>query len=465
MNIVKTFGHYVDLLSEEHPEAARFLLRTGWKVQNQRYRHLPDKRLMKADQYLADFMMQKMIEPLDDPEHSAIVSIFTPCELMQEAGVHPYNVESFSCYLSGSYAERNFVQEAENCGISETLCSYHKIFIGAAKKGLLPKPAFIVYTNLVCDANLLTFRELAEFYGVPSFFIDVPLRQTEANVEYVAGQLRRLKTFIEEQTGRTIDDGALRRRIERSDRTVRNYRRFQDERREHCVLTDLTTPMYAGLTANVMLGTQEEERYTEMLLRDVYNTPPAHGIRIYWMHTIPFWSDAVKEQLYFNENAQIVGEELQQGFTVDMDTSDPYRAMAQRMVYNALNGGISRRIENGIRNAKAAGADGAVWFAHWGCKHTLGAAQLAKKRFEEAGIPLLVLDGDAVDRSHGGEGQTATRLGAFLEMLQGQRNNVSPAAEEPGAAKDVPVRRSGRGASGGNVSRTGTYAEQGRAAS
>ena len=41
-----------------------------------------------------------------------------------------------------------------------------------------------------------------------------------------------------------------------------------------------------------------------------------------------------------------------------------------------------------------------------------------KKKFEEQGIPLLILDGDGCDRSHGGEGQTATRLGAFLEMLQ-----------------------------------------------
>ena len=29
----------------------------------------------------------------------------------------------------------------------------------------------------------------------------------------------------------------------------------------------------------------------------------------------------------------------------------------------------------------------------------------------------MILDGDGCDRSHGGEGQTATRLEAFLEML------------------------------------------------
>ena len=115
-----------------------------------------------------------------------------------------------------------------------------------------------------------------------------------------------------------------------------------------------------------------------------------------------------------NENAQIAGCELSRTFEPDFDPEDPYDAMARRMVYHGLNGSAVRRIEAGIRHAKDVKADGAVWFGHWGCKHTLGAAQLAKKKFEEAGIPMLLLDGDGCDRSHGGEGQTSTRLGAFF---------------------------------------------------
>ena len=43
---------------------------------------------------------------------------------------------------------------------------------------------------------------------------------------------------------------------------------------------------------------------------------------------------------------------------------------------------------------------------------------MAKERFEAAGIPCLVLDGDGCDHSHGGEGQMATRMEAFVEMLK-----------------------------------------------
>ena len=108
MKIIETYGNYIEKWSNENPGRARWLLKTGWKAQNLKFRFAPDKRLMPAEQYLARLMMDTMIRPLERPEESAIVSIFTPCELLQEAGLHPYNVEGFSCYLSASKAERAF---------------------------------------------------------------------------------------------------------------------------------------------------------------------------------------------------------------------------------------------------------------------------------------------------------------------------------------------------------------------
>ena len=420
MEIVKTYGQTIEKLSEKNPDRAQKLLKLGWQAQNLKFRLFPNKQLMQADRYLAGLMMDTMIAPLKDPEHSAIVSIFTPCELLQEVGLHPYNVEGFSCYLTASSAERACLQQAENQGISETLCSYHKAFLGAAQKGILPKPKCIVYTNLTCDANQLTFRTLADLYQVPAFAIDVPMEQTEDNVKYVADQLRELGDFLTQHTGKQIEEASLVKRIERSRETLEKYRKFQEERAGKYVPADLVTPLYAGMTNNLLLGSPEETRYVDQLLKDIKQAEPKKGTRIYWMHTIPFWSEAVKDALLLKEEAQIVGCELAEVCEPDFDPSYPYEAMARRMVYHSLNGSAFRRIENGIRNARRAGADGVVWFGHWGCKHTLGAAQLAKKKFEEAGIPLLILDGDGCDRSHGGEGQTATRLEAFLEMLGGE---------------------------------------------
>ena len=418
MEIVKTFGHCVEALCEKNPACARALLCTGWRAQNLKFRYLPDRRLTKADQYLARIMMDLMLAPLQRPEQCAMVSIFTPCELVQEAGLSPYNVEAFSCYLAATYAEQNGLRTVEDRGLPETLCSYHRTFLGAAETGLLPKPRCIVYTSLACDANLVTFRHLADLYRVPSFSIDVPYTPNDANVTYVAGQLRELAVFLRAQTGTAIDEDRLRARVQRGRRTLENYDRYQTLRADRYVPSDLVSPMYCAMTNSVLLGTEQEDRYVSMLLDGIEQAPPARGTRIYWMHTIPFWSDAVKEVLMLREEAQIVGCELAQMADVSRTSDDPYEAMAQRLVYSAMNGGISRRIAQGIRNAKQAGADGVVWFNHWGCKHTLGGSALAKKQFEAAGLPFLILDGDGCDRSHGGEGQTATRLGAFLELLE-----------------------------------------------
>ncbi len=424
MNITKTFGEYVTRYTEQDAQKGQNLLRLGWKAQGFKFRHFPDKRLMPADRYLADVMMQAMLAPLNEPDQSAIVSVFLPCEMLQEVGIHPYNAEAFSCYLTASNVERSCLQQADNEGISETLCSYHRTFIGAAERGLMPKPKCIVYTNLTCDANMVTFQHLAKFYDVPSFAIDVPLTVSEANISYVEKQLRDLKVFLEQQTGKPIDDAKLAERLAVSKRTLEKFEAYQSEKADRYVPTDLVTQLYSGMTNNILLGTPEIEKYVDMLRNDVKKCKPAKGQRIYWMHTIPFWSDAVRSQLSLTESAQIVGDELQTVCSPDFDPSNPYRAMATRMINHALNGSVSRRIENGIAHARKLNADGVVWFNHWGCKHTLGGALLAKRKFEEAGIPCLLLDGDGCDPSHGGEGQTLTRLGAFLEMLESEDANI-----------------------------------------
>ena len=95
-------------------------------------------------------------------------------------GLYPYSCEELGCFLSGTQAEQSFLQYAESQGLPDTFCSYHRVFIGAAEKGLMPKPQFILNTTLACDANLLTFRRLAEYFQVSQFVVDVPY-ETDAS--------------------------------------------------------------------------------------------------------------------------------------------------------------------------------------------------------------------------------------------------------------------------------------------
>ena len=45
---------------------------------------------------------------------------------------------------------------------------------------------------------------------------------------------------------------------------------------------------------------------------------------------------------------------------------------------------------------------------------------LLKEAMKEEGIPMLILDGDGIDKRNNHDGQIKTRLEAFLEMLEGE---------------------------------------------
>ena len=99
MQIIETYGKYIEKFGNEDPAKARWLLKTGWSAQNLKFRFAPDKRLIPAHRYLAHLMMNTMLAPLKRPEKCSVVSIFTPCELLHEVGLSPYNVEAFPATL------------------------------------------------------------------------------------------------------------------------------------------------------------------------------------------------------------------------------------------------------------------------------------------------------------------------------------------------------------------------------
>jgi benzoyl-CoA reductase/2-hydroxyglutaryl-CoA dehydratase subunit BcrC/BadD/HgdB len=419
--VVEKFGEIVQKECEKNPAAARQLLLAGYRAKRLQVRTSAGESGNRAVQKASLVTFDSMIAPLAHPERSAIVSLFTPCEMLQVAGLHPYSCEGFGCYLSGTHAERMFLQYAENEGLPETFCSYHKVFIGAAEKGLMPKPRFIINTTLACDANLLTFRRLAEHYEVDQYVLDIPYGQDEAAVDYVTEQLHGMKEFIENHTGEKIDEGKLAKAVARSQRSMDNYNKYMTLRADKQIMETVTDHMYEAFTLHNLLGTEQTEDFTIQSLKTVKAAPAAAGKRLIWMHTIPYWVHPLRDALDNNPAVQVVGCDMCFEGLVQADKNDPYRAMAQRIVYSAFNGPVSRRIDRGLEVARQTKADGVIWFCHWGCKHTLGGAQLAKQRFEEAGYPCLILDGDGCDRSHGGEGQLATRLEAFIEMLEGEQ--------------------------------------------
>lgn len=96
------------------------------------------------------------------------------------------------------------LRKTEEEGFPETMCSYHRVFLGASLTGLVPAPKCMVYTNLACDGNMMTFPYLKQKQELSGFYIDVPYEKNEDSIQYVAGQLRELKKYLEDMTGKRL---------------------------------------------------------------------------------------------------------------------------------------------------------------------------------------------------------------------------------------------------------------------
>ena len=421
MDIIGKFGDAVGNLSMSDPEKARKLLLSGYRLQEKRLLLFPDKEIPSSGQYVARMVMKNIIRALAKPENTAMVSIFVPGELLTAAGLTPYSVEALSCFIAGTKCEQAFLRKTEEEGFPETMCSYHRVFLGAALSRLLPKPKCTVYTNLACDGNMMTFPYLKQTYELPGFYIDVPYEKNQESVQYVAEQLRNLKKFLEDVTGRQITEEAVAKAVDNSKKAAINYQKQLSLRKDHDPVTSLTNELYAIFMCHLMAGSEVSLKYTQMLLEDVKKAPKGEGLHVLWMHIMPFLQEPVKEVFNYSKTMHISAcDFVADGFRM-MQSDDPYEALAEKMVYCIYNGSVKQRIEMAKELAKETQADGGVLFAHWGCKGTIGASSLIKSSLEESGLPTIVLDGDGCNPANTSDGQVSTRLQAFVEMLEESR--------------------------------------------
>jgi len=276
-----------------------------------------------------------------------------------------------------------------------------------------------MFTTMVCDANIITFRALADFWKIPLFTVDIPSNNDEDAIKYVEEQLKQAVSFIEENTNQKFDYEKLTEVIRRENRSMKLYKEYLKELSAKYIPNDLTSEMYKLFFTHTFNGTKEAERYFEILLDDAKKMKESNDrIRILWCHTVPFWQQSIREIFNNSNKYQLLCSDLNFDGIIELDENKPLRSLAVKLLNNPLKGSADRRAGKILQMAKYLNADGVVYFNHWGCKKTLGGAGITKKMLEESGIPVLVLDGDGCDRENINDGQMKTRLQAFLEILE-----------------------------------------------
>ena len=207
-----------------------------------------------------------------------------------------------------------------------------------------------------------------------------------------------------------------------ADRTLKLMREYAALRAEVTQDTTMTGELCSLIATHCLLGHADGENYVRELIETARRAPRRETTRrkrIFFIHTLPNWQDSMIRMLETENRCELVGCDLTFDSLTALDPEKPFESMARRLLTNVNGGSAARRIDNAIAWAKKLNADGVILFCHWGCKQTMGLSTLAKRRLEEAGLPTLVLDGDGCDSRNVADGQMVTRVGAFLEQLEG----------------------------------------------
>lgn len=418
MTVAKKLGKYLKE-NLDNPEKVYKTLLRAFRVQYYIFKVAKKKEIPKSLRYLNVIGMKYMLEPLKKPENSVFVNIFMPTEILHAFGLKPLQIEGMSSFLSGAWCEDSFVDIAESKGLSDTLCSYHKTFLGASFAKVIPKPLCAVTTTSACDANVNTFRALADLYQVEQYIIDVPYELSERNIAYVAEQLEELVECLERNTGKKFRLERLKEVLEIENETLRYYKHYLKALETKNFPNSLHAEMSKVLALQVGLGRKESLKFFRLLAQDIEKQPSIEAkYRILWVHILPFYSESLGEIFNFSKKYQLLLSDMNVDYLEPLDSSKPFEALAKKLIRSHYNGHFSRRAENIIEYAKKLGADGIINFSHWGCKESGGASLLLKEYLERENIPLLTIEGDGVDRRNSQEGQNRTRIEAFFEMLE-----------------------------------------------
>jgi benzoyl-CoA reductase/2-hydroxyglutaryl-CoA dehydratase subunit BcrC/BadD/HgdB len=425
IRILDRFGAAVDDVIEDNPRAAAFWLLTAFQVETWKVRHLPEGQKLPSGQMGCRLAIEGITRALEHPDEAVLTSIFMPNEIFLAMGLRPMIAEAISDFMTGARAEEGFAVAAEQRGVPESYCSYHKILVGAAATGVLAAPRLIANCSVACDANNITFKWLAERLGSPHRYVDVPYDTSEDSVAYVADQLEELAGVTEQVYGRALDRARLSEFVARGQRTLQAMERTLPMRHRRYLVNDMGLEMQEALALHLLLGSEDAERMALQAERDIPEAKPYDGLELIWVHAAPYFSVPLQKVLDESPVAQIITSDMTFDQTraggFEHGPDEPFLAMAERLVHNSFNGPAARRIARIRQLCEKTQADGVVVFCHWGCKETMGASQLMKRDLEAAGFPTLVLDGDGCWRRNMSEGQTATRMGAFLEMLHDRR--------------------------------------------
>jgi len=353
----------------------------------------------------------------------AWINVYMPPELIFGCGWLPFWLDGAGGF-SGWMEMDEVFSGADALLPSRDVCTFLRAAAGGLKTGLFPRPQFVACTSNLCEGAPKIARMAAQSSGAEFALVDVPAEMSERTIRYVADGLEAIAHRLCAVSGSKLDIDRLRQAIEHSNAAREHFVEAYEMRK--CVPAPVTGAQFVGMGLVFPWGTQDgidiarslRDEIAARIGDGVPALPDGEKYRLLWLHLRPVFETDIMAHLERQMSAVVVADTLGRAWWPKLDTKDPFRALAIKVLSNPELAPPEEKIKLMLRLAEKYRVDGIVHFLQWGCRWNYGESGIYRKAAASAGLPFLALDGDAVDKRATPHGQLVTRLDGFVELLE-----------------------------------------------
>ena len=373
----------------------------------------------------------------DGRKSVAWVTSGAPVEILQALGYYVLYPENHAAVCGVKRKVVEIAGEAENAGYSRDICSYARTDIGAmlsgkSAVGQLPKPDLLLACTNICQTVLHWYRVLAHHFDIPLITIDTPFIYTEssdADIQYVKRQLEDSIPIAEKACRRRLKYKKLQDVLKMSKDASELWLQIMQRGRHRPAPISAFDQFIQMAPIVEMRGKSATVDFYAALLREV-DERIEKGIgavvherkRLLW-DNLPIWYRLRYLAEYLGERGIAVVASTYTNAWGElapfMDENRPIESMAKTYIHPILNRSTGSKLETMKKMSEDFHLNGVILHSDRSCKpYSIGQIDQRNKLIREYGIPALLLEADHNDPRSFSEEQTASRLDAFVEMLE-----------------------------------------------
>ena len=398
-----------------------------------------DLNRVVADFYLEGHEAKRSGRPVGwMPPMNGVIELFYAMDLQ------PVFPENWSPVCAAFGLAPGHFERSEGLGFSSDLCGYLRNLTGyvygdinaeGMPLGGLPEPDLIISAGGGCIPAMKILHTLERRFPEAKIFSadlpQVPVTDIKRyHINYCVSEIHRLIAWLEEATGRKLDEDRLREVVRLSDRAcelwdeIMSYRRYVPtpfSAAEMGIMFVMVTRQGTQIAVDFLTRVRDEVKQRAEEGRGVIEE---EKVRLFW-DNIPLWYNMGLFNYFERVGGVFVAETYSAAWSIRLDVDHPIEALALKSMWSyplVSCVSIEKRKEMVLKACREYKIDGAVLHSNKSCVPiTLGQPDIARALKEILDVPSVVIDADHMDERNFSAAQFQTRADAFMEMLMAKK--------------------------------------------